>query len=111
MPVPELPLSLWIMLGVIVGLQVILMLQVAGLSARVRRLRDSRGSVPVQATVESGGSLEEVKARNSEQKQWFARFLEEDPSRRDLPKKEQFEAFRRWRNERGLNWRAPGDPG
>lgn len=102
---------MWITLGVIVVLLVILMLQVAGLSRRVRRLGETSSSAPARVAPESEGILEETKARNSEQKQWFARFLEEDPSRRDLPKKEQFEAFRRWRNERGLNWRAPGDPG
>ena len=35
---------------------------------------------------------------------WFEAFLEEDPSRRSLPKNEQFTAFRKWRKEKGLSW-------
>ena len=34
----------------------------------------------------------------------FEAFLTEDPSRRELPKREQFAAYRQWRHERGLNW-------
>ena len=34
----------------------------------------------------------------------FEQFLDEDPSRRELPKAEQFTEYRRWRNDRGLNW-------
>ena len=34
----------------------------------------------------------------------FEAFLAEDPERRKLPKGEQFAAYRRWRQEKGLNW-------
>ena len=34
----------------------------------------------------------------------FEAFLEEDPGRRNLTKGEQFSSYRRWRQERGLNW-------
>ena len=34
----------------------------------------------------------------------FEAFLLEDPERRKLPKGEQFAAYRRWRQEKGLNW-------
>ncbi len=37
----------------------------------------------------------------------FREFLSEDPARRQLPKREQFEAYRQWRKEKGLNWSAP----
>ena len=33
----------------------------------------------------------------------FEQFLSEDPSRRELPKREQFAAYRQWRHERGMN--------
>lgn len=36
----------------------------------------------------------------------FLDFLNEDPARREMPKKEQFAAYRRWRSARGLNWKA-----
>jgi hypothetical protein len=34
----------------------------------------------------------------------FEAFLAEDPERRKLPKGEQFAGYRRWRQEKGLNW-------
>ena len=37
----------------------------------------------------------------------FEAFLKEDPSRRKLPKREQFACYRRWRQENGLNWSNP----
>ncbi len=38
----------------------------------------------------------------------FESFLEEDPSRRALPKNEQFAAFRKWRKDKGLSWSSGG---
>lgn len=35
----------------------------------------------------------------------FEEFLNEDPSRRSLSKKEQFAAYRDWRSQKGLNWK------
>ena len=37
----------------------------------------------------------------------FEAFLKEDPSRRKLPKREQFAGYRRWRQDNGLNWSNP----
>lgn len=34
----------------------------------------------------------------------FEEFLNEDPERHKLPKKEKFKAYRAWRTENGLNW-------
>ncbi|MFD2255841.1 hypothetical protein ACFSSA_04055 [Luteolibacter algae] len=36
----------------------------------------------------------------------FEEFLNEDPQRRNLAKKEQFKAYRKWRADKGLNWSA-----
>jgi len=36
----------------------------------------------------------------------FNEFLNEDSERRNLSKKEQFKAYRKWRKEKGLNWVA-----
>ena len=36
----------------------------------------------------------------------FEEFLNEEPERRSLTKKEQFKAYRKWRTEKGLNWSA-----
>lgn len=35
----------------------------------------------------------------------FEEFLNEDPARRALSKKEQFAAYRDWRSQKGLNWK------
>lgn len=35
----------------------------------------------------------------------FEEFLNEDPVRRSLSKKEQFAAYRDWRSQNGLNWK------
>lgn len=37
----------------------------------------------------------------------FLEFLSEDPERKKLPKREQFEVYRQWRKQRGLNWSNP----
>lgn len=34
----------------------------------------------------------------------FEAFLAEDPARRELSKGEQFSAYRKWRQENGMNW-------
>jgi hypothetical protein len=35
----------------------------------------------------------------------FEEFLNEDPTRQSLSKKEQFAAYRDWRSQKGLNWK------
>lgn len=37
----------------------------------------------------------------------FETFLSEDPARREWTKSEQFAAYRKWRAEKGLNWKRP----
>lgn len=39
----------------------------------------------------------------------FEAFLSEDPARRGMAKGEQFSAYRRWRQEKGLNWSNSSD--
>ncbi|MCW1925525.1 hypothetical protein OKA05_23405 [Luteolibacter arcticus] len=90
-------------LGTVVFLQLVLLIAVLRLSARVSRLFRLIAS-PVPAATQE---LADRKEATGEQKKWFAEFLEEDPSRRDLPKKEQFANFRQWREDRGLNWKGP----
>jgi hypothetical protein len=65
--------------------------------AEIERLLDEGSSsakteapAPSAAETASGGA--------------FETFLSENPTRRDLPKSEQFAAYRKWRQEKGLNW-------
>ena len=90
--------------GTVVFLQVVLLIAVLRVSGRVTRLF---GLIASTATPETQSQeLAERKEATSEQKKWFAEFLAENPARRDLPKKEQFAAFRQWRDDKGLNWKG-----
>ena len=88
--------------GAVVFLQLVLLIAVLRLSSRVSRLFHL---ISPQAPAVSH-ELAEQKEATSEQKNLFAEFLAEDPSRKELPKKEQFSEFRRWRDEKGLNWKG-----
>ncbi len=89
-----------ILLSTAIGLLVLLMLICWRISLRLTRIErkladsaprpDPDGSMPTAAETSAGGA--------------FETFLSEDPSRRSLPKAEQFAAYRRWRQENGLNW-------
>ena len=89
-----------ILLASTLGLMVLLMGMVIGISRRLKRIekRVAEGLVreeppdaaPSHAETSAGGA--------------FETFLKEDPARRALPKSEQFAAYRRWRQENGLNW-------
>lgn len=89
--------------AVLVGLHLLVALRIATRLARIER-RLAAAHEEQQAALHPVESLVERKAANRENKQMFRKFLEEDPERRKLPKKEQFEGYRRWRQERGLNW-------
>lgn len=83
-------------------LVLLLIFQISGRLSRMERLlseNSSEGepfeSAPTSAETLSGGA--------------FEAFLSEDPSRRQLIKGEQFSAYRRWRQENGLNWSNSSD--
>ncbi len=89
-----------ILLASCAGLLVLLLLLVFRISGRLARMevllgqgqnhRETGDSAPSAAERSAGGA--------------FEIFLNEDPARRDLPKAEQFSAFRQWRHEKGMNW-------
>jgi len=92
---------LGVALGAILFLQLVLLVLVLQLAGRLRRLQAwlvEKLSPPAPAGVRERSS--ERRAR----KRLFEQYLDEDPNRRYLPKKEQFSGFRRWRSEQGLNW-------
>lgn len=101
----ESPLFIPSLLGVLIVLQLLVFAVLIRLSSKVSQLSRNAGDMvpPV------GQDLADRKEGNAEQKQLFAEFLAEDPARRELPKKEQFAAFRRWRDEKGLNWKNPAN--
>jgi hypothetical protein len=89
-----------ILLSATLGLTVLLMAMVIGISRRLKRIekRVAEGSVRVKPP-DATPSRAETSAGGA-----FEMFLKEDPARRGLPKGEQFAAYRRWRHEHGLNW-------
>ena len=91
--------------AVLLALLLVVALRISGKLARVER-RLAMAQDEQQHAFHPGELLEERKATTREQKDLFQQFLAEDPKRRNLPKKEQFEGFRRWRQERGLNWQG-----
>jgi hypothetical protein len=89
-----------ILLATCAGLLVLVLLLVLRISSRLSRIeklvgqpssqRESTEPAPSKAETSPGGA--------------FEAFLAEDPSRRDLPKGEQFSAYRQWRHDKGMNW-------
>jgi hypothetical protein len=98
----ESPYLIPTLIGAVLVFQFILLLMLLGLSGKIKRL--SR-MLARQEQPQIGPELAEKKEATADQKKWFEVFLEEDAARRELPKKEQFAAFRAWREERGLNWK------
>lgn len=101
----ENPLFVPVALVALVVLNLLALVLLGRLSARVSRLARSHAPAP-EVPLERVGRDETAAASSGA----FEAFLEEDPARRELPKKEQFAAFRHWRAAKGLNWRAPADP-
>jgi hypothetical protein len=90
------------LIGAVLVFQLILFLLIVGISGKIKRL----SRMLVQQEPPIGPDLAGKKEATADQKKWFEVFLNEDPARRELPKKEQFAAFRRWREDQGLNWKA-----
>lgn len=103
----ESPLLVPSLLGVLIFLQLVGFIAMLAMSGNVKRLmRWAASQEPSPAREKDHRELSELKEENSEQKQLFATFLAEDPMRKELSKKEQFAAFRRWRDQKGLNWKG-----
>lgn len=70
------------------------------ISARVHRIGNLLGQ-PSSRTeaVDGSPSVAETSPGGA-----FEMFLSEDPTRRTLTKGEQFSAYRKWRQEKGMNW-------
>ncbi len=99
MPVSE-SSTIVILLAACAGLMVLVLLLVFKILARLTAIeqriaahensRDGDEHAPSPAEISQGGA--------------FETFLKEEPGRRGLAKSEQFAAYRRWRQENGLNW-------
>jgi len=84
-------------------LLILVALRISGRMARIEQLLESGASSGTEASLELVGRSDPAQGTEAQRKE-FAEFLAEDKSRRDLPKKEQFAAYRAWRKDRGLTW-------
>jgi hypothetical protein len=99
MPESEAP-TLVILLSSCAGLLVLVLLMTFRISRRLSRIESLLGQNGSRAEMsESAPSAGETSPGGA-----FEVFLSEDPSRREMAKGEQFSAYRRWRQEKGLNW-------
>ncbi len=102
------PLSIIILCYVATGLLVLILLLLFIMNSKLSALyaklsRPSRYTKPESSepTPDSVDPPDEVEATAGTH---FEEFLNEDPERRKLTKKEKFKAYRAWRSEKGLNW-------
>lgn len=89
-----------ILLSSVLALLLLILVVLLGISRNLARIARSRSEPATrdEAPVAAPGAAE-TSAGGA-----FEAFLKEDPSRRRLPKGEQFAAYRKWRQENGLNW-------
>ena len=103
MPETEMPphvFQLMIFLSLILlllGIQVIVCVRIGGRIKQLGNRLDGISKNPVSH--ENEPSHAETSAGGA-----FEAFLGEDAARRAMPKAEQFSAYRKWRQEKGMNW-------
>lgn len=95
MPEATSPLLIYLLCGVIALLLFLIVISwniVRGLAKIERRLSTHQNDNSAPSTPETSPSGA------------FEAFLNEEPAIKKLPKGEQFAAYRKWRQEKGLNW-------
>ena len=93
--------------GLLLMVLLVLLRVVYRLTRIEQALREGAGVAPEAVSLPRGDPTDGSEAQRRE----FEEFLAEDDSRRGLPKKVQFAAYRSWRKERGLTWGAEKSPG
>lgn len=83
-----------------VGLLVSVLISAFGIRRRLARMERRISELQRgREDADGGASPSEISGGGA-----FEMFLSEDVARKDMPKGEQFAEYRRWRQERGLNW-------
>jgi len=97
-----------ILLAAATGLLFFLLLTAIGIRSRLVRLErllaPKREEIPPVRTSSASSSDAPPADVGVTSGGVFETFLNEDPVRRNLPKKEQAAAYRKWRQEKGMNW-------
>lgn len=105
----DVSVTLLVLMGILTLLVLMVWMGQFGIGARLRRIERQLRQMAVQEEAEPP-ALGERQAETKHQKRLFQEFLDEDPYRRKLPKREQFAGFRKWRSEKGLNWGGEDKP-
>ena len=111
---PSFPLSIIILCYIATGLMVLILLHLVMMNSKLSVLcaklsRPGRAANPetYEASPNGNDSPNADESKNVVEATPgtnFEEFLNEDPERGKLTKKEQFKAYRAWRTEKGLNW-------
>ncbi len=101
MPDHELSSTAIILLGSVLGCLLLLLVLIIGISRKVSRIAIQLSSIEALQPAHT-----QENSPDSQHPTLFESFLSEDPSRSKLTKNEQFAAYRKWRQEKGLNWSA-----
>lgn len=99
--------NLGIILGVVLAFFCVIIFLLVRISGRLKRIeRALKLSAPpsIHPEIQPAPLVESASTNEASSASAFEEFLNEDPSRRELSKAEQFSAFRKWRGEKGLNW-------
>ncbi|MFM2199683.1 MAG: hypothetical protein RLZZ505_3115 [Verrucomicrobiota bacterium] len=96
------PLSITILSFVATGVLVVILLLLIVINSKLSMLC-AKLSRPARA-VKIEEKEEEPPVVEAAPGTHFEEFLNEDPERRQLNKKEQSKAYRAWRTKKGLNW-------
>jgi hypothetical protein len=99
---PQFPLSITILCYTATGLLIMIVLLLFRINSRLDVLGAKLGRSGRSAKLEESGSLPNI--AEAPAGTHFEKFLNENPERLLLTKKEQFKAYRTWRSEKGLNW-------
>jgi len=101
---PETDLStVVILIGACAGLLFLILVGVIMAGARLGRIERLLAHQKGSGRVENP-STESRQVIDSRSSGAFERFLEQDPAIKLLSKKEQSAAYRKWRQEQGMNW-------
>jgi hypothetical protein len=110
---PEFPFAITVLCYTAVGLLLAILLLLLRMSGQIiilsNRLKKSTRSESIRpsSTGEITDNIEtepETSVTEVGPGTPFEEFLNEDPERRRLSKKEQFKEYRKWRDDKGLNW-------
>lgn len=101
----QIPATLYILGCSLAALLLVIILLLIRITSKLGNMgfREDEWSPPIF----SGQSKDSPAPSEVERRTHFDEFLNEDPERRVMSKKEQSEAFRKWRDLKGLNWSAP----